>query len=453
MTITISLKDDSGLGDVASAWVAGWINASSNNFAVLQPDGTFVVNTPLATTVPFLKVSTLPNLTLNVATNGNDRLLFVIAPNQPTALTVSSKAPVAYTQYPSLVTPGVAAPGPFDVFEFGMNAQLDLSAVSGFGLNLRFSTSDTEGAGASAGEENPSTDYGVRESVSRAQIAKAFKAFVAQEAEAYPQAAGYSELLYDKALSGGSYTPPLIDKQYFAICDPNDMLASKSQNYTVTTDDPLEAFWDSTLADVFKAGNMLSINLGSAAVPNIYSGSCAPATNPMTNFTTTAFSLSNGVDSYQFYCPIPGLQSAQYVFQQAFGDLTPAGSSGDAGLLQDCIWEAICRGVALAGVAVADISLTGDSGFSTTAWNDASSWYPAGAPTHVYAKFLHCSDAQGNDSRLSGQQPIFYGGAAYGFSMDENPIGPYSGPNVPSKTIGNISSGTVTVTLGAWSSS
>jgi hypothetical protein len=174
--------------------------------------------------------------------------------------------------------------------------------------------------------------------------------------------------------------------------------------------------------------------------------------NPQTGLETTAFTLSNGSSTHHIYAPAPGLQSAQYVFQQAFGPLTPAGSAGDAGLLQDCIWEALCRGVALDGIFRPNPvqPLQPEAGFSTRAWNTWQNWYQAGRPCHYYAKFLHCSDSDGRDYRQSGDEPLFYGGAAYGFSMDENPVGPYEGPNVPSKTIANIVAGTVRVTVGKW---
>ena len=64
---------------------------------------------------------------------------------------------------------------------------------------------------------------------------------------------------------------------------------------------------------------------------------------------------------------------------------------------------------------------------------------------------MHYAAIDGTDSRVSGKPPIFYGNAAYGFSMDENPLGPYSGPNVPSKTMQNVPDGsTVTVYVGPW---
>ena len=439
--IIFSLVDQSGLEpETAKIYVGGWINGGAA-VAVLTSKGTFEENQK---TVPFWPLSSLSQVTLDGPTNGDDRLIFVAASEAPAPLTITDAGhPVQYTQFPYADAPGVAAPGPFDVFEFGLNAQLDVSAVSGFALNISFTVEDVP----------IPNQFGVTPTVSRSDIATAWKAFIANETKSLPSATAFGELLYDAALPGSTATPPLIDGQFFALCDPNDMLAAKTGNYQQETDDPLASFFDDTLLAFFAQGNYLSINLGPG---RIYKGSAAPKTNPQTNVDSIAYSLSNGAASYDFFLPMsdnraryPGLTGAQYVFQQAFGPLTPAGSAGDAGLLQDCIWEALCRGVALDGVAQTDAEKA-IAGYSTSRWNQWSSWYPVGKPSHLYAKFLHCSDKDGNDSRLSGHPPIFYGGAAYGFSMDETPIGPYTGPNVPSKTPYNVSSGKVTVTVGKW---
>jgi hypothetical protein len=297
--------------------------------------------------------------------------------------------------------------------------------------------------------------FGVRGDVARNMIGNAYKAFVANEANSVAAASAFADLLYDSPIGvPNAPTPPLVGGQYFGICDPNDMLASLTGNYGGTTTDALSTYWDSTLTAFFKIGSYLSINLSANPTdPNIYSGKCSTQTNPKTGVASPAYTLSKGATSYTYYMPLasgqslPGLTGAQYVFQQAFGDLTPAGAADDAGLLQDCIWEALCRGVGPAGVSATAIT----SGESTTAWNTAANWYKAGNVSHVYAKFLHCSDVDGNDYRVVGTDPILFGGAAYGFSMDETPIGPYSGPNVPFKTTQNVPDGsTVTITVGPW---
>jgi hypothetical protein len=443
VTTTFLLRDTTNLkANVAQAWVAGWINGGTTNFQVLQGDGSFGGGASPAS-VPFYLVSAVPSVSLSVATNGNDRLLFAVSATKPTALAVSSSQPTQYTQYPYANTPGVAAPGPFDVFEFGMDAQDDVSAVSGFGLNLAFSV--TIGGVLQ--------QFGAQGSVTRAAIGKAFTAFIDNEAKKLPAATAFAQLLYDGPITSGAPAPPAVDNQYFAIADPNDMLGALTGNYVNAIVNPLTSYWDSTLTAFFAVGNYLSINLSSnPPAPNIYSGVSSKQTNPKTRVESPAFTLSNGANSYTFFMPLasgatlPGQTGAQYVFQQAFGDLTPAGSAGDAGLLQDCIWEALCRGVALDGISATAIT----KGESTAAWNKAANWYQAGKVSHLYAKFLHYSTSTGTDSRAGGT-PIMYGNAAYGFSMDENPLGPYAGPNVPSKTVQNVPDGsTVTVYVGPW---
>ena len=366
-----------------------------------------------------------------MATNGNDQLLFVVSPDAPTALKVLNSAPEKFTQYPYPVAPGIAAPGPFDIFEFGLNAQDDVSAVSGFGLNLSFSVSG-----------DASQQFGVSSAVTRKEIGTAYTAFVANEATSLSAAKAFAELLYDGALDvAGAPAPPSVDSQFFAISDPNDMLNALTDNYTAATDDPLATYWDSTLTDLFTVGNYLSINLSAnPAAPNIYSGYCSGDAGDV------VFTFSNGSNEYTFPNPLNsnplGFAGAQYVFQQAF-TVAPA---PDEGLLQDNIWQALCRGVALQGVSTTPIT----DGESTTAWNNPDNWYQPGNVSHVYAKFLHYSDAAGNDSRTSGNPPIFIANAAYGFSEDENPDGPYSGPNVPSKSATVADGSTVTITLGGW---
>lgn len=433
MTTTFNLVDNTNLdSSVAQAYVAGWINGSSSSFQVLQSDGTFGGSSP--TSVPFYLVSSIPSVTLDVATNGNDQLLFVVSPasqGQPADLAVLNQAQQSYTQYPYAVPPGIAAPGPFDIFEFGLNAQDDLSAVSGFGLNLSFSVSGSV-----------SQQFGVSSAVTREEIGTAFAAFVANEATTLPAAKAFAELLYDGAIDvTNAPAPPSVDGQFFAISDPNDMLNAMTDNYTASTDDPLATYWDSTLATFFTAGNYLSINLSSnPPVPNIYSGQCAGAVG------AEVYTLGNGTNTYTFANPLNnnplGLAGGQYVFQQAF----PTAPAPDQGLLQDNIWMALCRGMALQGVSTSSIT----NGETTAVWNNPANWYQPGNVSHVYAKFLHYSDAAGKDSRTSGGLPIFIANAAYGFSEDENPDGPYTGPNVPSKSAAVPDGSTVTITLGGW---
>ena len=447
MTTKFLLHDITNLpASVAKAWVAGWVNGNSAAFQVLQANGTFAGTMP--STVPFYAVSAIREVTLDAATNGNNRLLFVVSPTQPAPLTTVMPAPpspqyptpVAYTQYPYPVQPGVAAPGPFDVFEFGMNAQDDVSAVSGFGLNLSFEL-----------HRGLSQQYGVLRTVKRRDIATAYKAFIAKEATAYAPAQAFKKLLYDGPIDmPGAPTPPAIAGQFFGISDPNDMVDALTQNYAKRTSDPLAIYWNLALTSFFQKGNYLSINLGfkpGTTTPNTYSGTCGGTPGAL------AYTLSNGQNTYIFPSPLNanlnplGLAGSQYVFGQIYGPLTPAGSGGDAGTLQDNIWMAFCRGVAQSGVFSRQVT----NGESTTAWNDWKKWYPPGGPCDFYAKFLHCAALDGSDSRTSGQPSIFYGGAAYGFGEDEAPAGLYTGPNVPSKTPHNVPDGSVlTIYVGPW---
>ena len=350
MTTKFHLHDITNLpASVGKAWVAGWVNANSAAFQVLQPNGTFAGTMP--SSVPFHAVSAVPQVTLDVATNGNDQLLFVVSPTQPAPLTTVMPAhpspqyptPVAYTQYPYPGTPGVAAPGPFDIFEFGMRAQDDLTAVSGFGLNLSFEL-----------HRGLSQQYGVRRTVKRGEIATAYTAFIANETRAYPPANAFKKLLYDAAIGvPGAPAPPAIAGQFFAICDPNDMVDALTGNYTTSTSDPLASYWNLALNSFFQKGNYLSINLGlkpGTTTPNTYSGKCDGTPGSL------AYTLGNGQYTYTFPSPLNanlnplGFAGSQYVFGQIYGPLTPAGSGGDAGTLQDNIWMAFCRGVAQSGV-------------------------------------------------------------------------------------------------------
>lgn len=93
MTTTFLLRDESKLDPMdAQVWVAGWINAGEASadgktaMEVLQADGSFGDSRPKE--VPFHLVSAVPKVSLSVATNGDDRLLFVVSSSQPTPLKV-----------------------------------------------------------------------------------------------------------------------------------------------------------------------------------------------------------------------------------------------------------------------------------------------------------------------------------------------------------------------------
>lgn len=466
VTIKYRFEDKSNLTD-ATVWVAGWVNAgpvdlkNPTGLLTLHSDGTF--GTPPQVTnpqqpgpatvpgVPFHKVSGL-HAELSVATNGNDRLLFVVAPNSsgtPGPLLAPGFFPNAYTAYPYIGQPAPWAfpPGPYDIMEFGMNAGTDVSAVNGFALNLSFTV---------AAPRLHVVQFGVRSSVLRPTIATAYKVFIANEVARMPNAQAFADLLYDKALAApGGITPPMVDKQFFAICDPNDMLMSLTNNYQNLADHHLVHYWNNTLIDFFAVGQWLSLNISSGA-PNIYSGPCALATNPNTGVKSPAYTLTsknNPGTSYTFYMPTaaegqpPGLMGAKYVFKQAYDGLTPAGNGGDAGTLQDSIWQALCRGVAYMGASETPI----DNGETTAIWNNPGYWYMSDHVSDVFAKFLHCSDIAGGDWRKSGQPSLFYGGSAYAFSEDETPDGPYTGPPDPVQAEANTPDDSiVTITVGPW---
>lgn len=390
----------------------------------------------------FFTMASVPSITLETATNGNERLVFTVAQAQPAPLPLYAASAPASTPPPAAPTSPVPAwtvvqyttppygnqpqpplPGAFDIFEFGYDAAADVSAVNGFGLNLSFTCS--------------SKSFGVDPGVSRSTIASAYTAFIKNEGAS---AAAFGQLLLS-ALSP-TYTPPTVKDEFFFIIDPGDMV-----NAGLGTE-ALESYWDSTLSSFFDVGSYLSIDL-SGNGSNVYNGQCTMQS--LGAASTAAYTLSNGTNTYTFYQPPQGVESALYVFQQAFTQYQSGGSAGDAGLLQMNIWEALCRGVAVAGVS----STQPTSGFSSTAWNAYANWYAAGSTCNYYAKFLHYATTDGTDSRLvPGSSPMFIGSAAYGFSADENPDGAYTGPNVPSKTEGNVGPGsTIAIVLGPWQAS
>ena len=428
MTTIYKLIDDTKLDPtVAKAYVAGWINAGTTSFQVLQGGGTF--GGPGAN-IPFYPVASVPQVALSQVNLGGNELLFVVSPTPPTALNILNNGPQKFSQYPYGPAAGVpSAPGPFDILEFGLDAQADVSAVSGFGLNLRFSVAETMGQ-----------RYGVSGQVTRKQVGEAYKAFILREIGIDRAAHAFLDLLYDNPLVPTWAAPPKVGGQYFAISDPNDTLGALTGNFQNPTTHKLATYWDEVLTNFFADGNWLSLNLSNDAVPNIYSGQCSGGT----------YTLGNGTNSYTFPNPLNlnphGFAGAYYVFGQAFGPYTPSGSGGDAGALQDNIWMALCRGVALDGVSKSQIG----KGESTGKWNDWKKWYGTGKTCDLYAKFLHYSDVNGGDSRTSGLSPIFIDNAAYGFGEDENPSGPYTGPNVPSKSPDVPDGKTVNVHIGQW---
>ena len=333
-------------------------------------------------------------------------------------------------------------------------------------------------------------------------------------------------------------SPKVPDNQFFSIVNPWYWVDNQS-----SPPKDLLNYWDTALANFFKLGNTLSINVGSASAPNVYEGQCD---------AQGVYTLTNVADSSKhapFAKPAPGFDSCSYVFGNKF----PTGQStaGDAGLLQDNIWEALNRGVGLDGVLskpsaalaidaspigatqvgsglaaweatvktttphglkagdvvmVSGVQAAGNTSFphgyngvftvkratrttvtyfiapqgtsapsalppsgggtvrqvgqTTAFWNNFQNWYqpnhvspgfPGFAqPYNTYSKFLHYSTLGGTDSRQTGT-PIFINNQAYTFGEDENPDGPYAGPEVPPKFDGTIVQGdTVTLRLDPW---
>jgi hypothetical protein len=160
----ITVKNDSMLDPTKyTVWIAGFIQQPTG-YRFLQSDGSF--GTPTTGTTAFINVNDGMTVDVpDVSNMGNNRLVFTITD-------INSPAPAAlspitgYTAYPFPGVPGVCPPGPYDIFEFGPNAQYDVSAVDSFGLNLSFTV---------AGD---SLTYGTDTSFIRGQIGDAFTSFM-----------------------------------------------------------------------------------------------------------------------------------------------------------------------------------------------------------------------------------------------------------------------------------
>lgn len=389
----------------------------------------------------------------------------------------------------------------FDIVEFayiaGGNSTFDVSAVDGLAIPMTLTASSVTSGPSSVGVQQGST-------YDRAAIASAFTKFTAQDS----LGANFAKLLYNGAATlaaldistatwsnnaatfttttahglsatdwiviagvgeagyngnfqvqsivsttsftvtntdssltsstGGTATPlvfaapPSIDGQYYNIAAPKDWLSNQSAS--MAAGDSLAMFWDTAIDDFFASGNYLSIYLGKDPQNPTYSGSS----------DGTQYTLSNNVNKYSFAKPTGGsLANALYVWSQANAP------SDDEGLLQDQIWQALCRGVAQAGVSTTSIT----NNESTTAWTQSAKWYQSGTYC-PYSKFLHYGTLEGGTD-FTGATSIFLEAAAYGFGEDENPIGDpsYQGPLVPSKLDGTVPDGTtLTLRIAPWTS-
>lgn len=427
---TISIQNKSGLDKTKyTIWVAGFIQKSISKtntpFFYLQSNGTFIEQSTQSAS--FFKVDSMGAISVpNLNSTGNNRLVFVVTPVGTTPSAISPTA--GYTAYPFKVAPGVCPPGPYDIFEFGPMAQYDVSAVDSFGLNLSFTVSS-----------DPLT-YGAVPSVSRSQIATAFKSFVKSD----PWGSAFGQLLYTSP-TGKGY-PNQINDQFSAIVSPKDWLAVHP-NAT-----GLNQYWNDTITAFFTNGNQLNFQLNAANAGN-YSG-----TSNGTQFTL------NGPNGMQIIIP-----AADFSGNQGFIQAVRAQNSNESdlayktfGQIEAAIFEAISRGVALDGVVPAGKTIT--TGYSSNAWTNTANWFTNHKNAYnnspsvydVYAKFFHYgtfTNGQKKQQNIFGLNTAGTFGMAYGFSLDENPnVGTWpTSANVPAKTLYDVSfNQNVVITIGPW---
>ncbi|MBS1635683.1 MAG: IPT/TIG domain-containing protein [Bacteroidetes bacterium] len=414
---TITIKNITGLDTTKyTVWVAGFIQQPCE-FLYLNTDGNFTasagnfinVNNGLTVNVP-----NIPNM-------GNNRLVFLVTDKTTSPAALS---PITgYTAYPFNGTPGVCPPGPYDIFEFGPNAQYDVSAVDSFGLNLSFTVT------------NDSLVYGAIPAISRIEIGEAFTTFTGSD----PLGSAFAKLLYTSP-TGTGYPDSILD-QFSAIVSPKDWLAIHPNA------EGLRGYWKETIHDFFKEGNQLDIHLNAATVGN-YSGSSSG----------TEFKLE-GPNKLKIIIPLSDFASNQGFVQAVRGiNSGEAQDEYDAfSQIEAAIFQAISRGVLLDGVVAKGGKIT--KSYTSNAWTNIKNWFSNhnnaynGKPSvyDAYAKFFHCAKYKG--STIMGQSAGSNLGMAYGFSLDEDPnVGNWpSNSNVPAKTNYSVGSGQdVTLTVGRW---
>lgn len=414
---TITLKNITALDTSKyTVWVAGFIQ-QPDLYLYLNTDGNFTadagnyvnINNGLTVNVP------------NVTNLGNNRLVFLVTESTTTPAALSPST--GYTAYPFNAAPGVCPPGPYDIFEFGPNAQYDVSAVDSFGLNLSFTVT------------NDDLVYGAVPAISRPEIAKAFDTFTGSD----PLGSAFAQLLYTSP-TGTGY-PDSILGQFSAIVSPKDWLAVNPNA------SGLNGYWNNTINDFFTTGNQLNLYLNAATVGN-YSG-----TSDGKQFTL------NGPGGLTVTIPASDFAGNQG-FMQAVRGINPGENQNEYDAfsqIEAAIFQAISRGVLLDGV-VAEGGTISDN-YTSTAWTDIQNWFTNHNNAYnqnpsvydAYAKFFHC--ATNNGGIIMGQNSAQTLGMAYGFSLDENPnVGSWSaGNNVPSKTNYSVGSGQdVTLTIGRW---
>jgi hypothetical protein len=429
-TVTITATNtfqNNDMVNIAGVGVGGYngnfriSNVTSTSFQYTTASGLQPSSGGTATdqSAPYYAVTSFPKITLNTATNGDDRLVFAVSLNKPLVYPYK----VGYTAYPfpsPAVNLGSPPPGPYDIFEFGLDAQADFSNVDSFGLNLSFTGDPTF----------PNVTYGTETGYARNQIGAAYTKFTTTD----PEGADFKELLYSNP-QGANY-PPLVDGEYSAIVSPKDWLA-------LNASDPLASYYQASLSAFFTAGNQLSIDLGglgtyTGSFTGTYTGAPGSGTfmltrsalgnGPMTETLATYYPAGTGVGDSNL--PTPTAFNSTFVFTQGL----PVLSDSTQGLLYDALLEAFERGVALDGVFKSGAMVT--PGQSSAAWNNTKDWYTDHKNAYndlpslydVYSKFLHYSTINGTDFRnggtpISGFNDAKLFGQAYGFSLDENPAG------------------------------
>lgn len=428
-------------------WVAGFIqqmktvtDAKTNKqvqeptYMALQSDGSFALSS--SGNAPFMNID--KGIVVNVpdVTNyGNNRLVFTVT-------NAGSKSPsdlssiTGYTAYPFPGIPGVAPSGPYDIFEFGPNAQYDVSAVDSFGINLSFTV------------KNDPLTYGAVTSFSRAEIGSAFTSFMASDPLG---SKGFAQLLYTNPTTAGY--PDVIKNQFSAIIAPKDWLAI----YPSATG--LNGYWKDTIDACFKAENQLNFYLNAANVGS-YSG-----TSDGTKFTLSGPLSAPKADQQTYIIPksdFDGNQGFIQAVRPKKADET-AEVYGTFGQIEAALFEAISRGVLLDGVVPEGQSIADD--YSSDAWIKISNWYTTHKNSYnnvesrydAYAKFMHNATITpkiGKPQNIFGLNSGKTFGMAYGFSLDESPNVSKNWKlenNVPSKPEGNIGSGQdVNLVIGPW---
>lgn len=338
-----------GLGTNYGVWVSGTANATSANFKWLDATSKTFVAPPggvvAGNDVPLLPITVPTVITFDGADDlaGGRLTLFVGAvATPPTAPQLSGSGPAwsvtnvpdaPYLTQQTITNYGTITP--YDIVEFTYsatgNSTFNLSQVDGFGLPLTLTSS---ALGESVGLQ---TGAGY----TRAAVGDAFVSFMSND----PLGADFKQLIYGPNASSPFIAPPTTPgNQFFSIVNPWYWITN--QDHASATPSGLLHYWDDTLTHFFQVGNTLSVNLSASdSAPRVWEGT----SSLVTGVPTYTFTQKNGTGApFTIAMPAAGFDSAQYVFGNVFtGSMD---STGDAGLVQDNIWQALNRGVGLNGV-------------------------------------------------------------------------------------------------------